>query len=192
MRQTEIIPELSGYTIEKRTVSLIKANILAIVAFVLVLAIGLITCKLVHPNCDLEAFPRVGILFIVAIFLGVAVHEFIHGFTWMLITHSGWNHLRFGFMKGNPYCHIDVPMDKKGYVIGALMPLWLLGVIPWLIGVFAGSFPLILWGSIFIASAMGDVLIVWGIRHELATAKVYDHPSEAGCVVYKYEDKHIE
>ena len=40
-------------------------------------------------------------------------------------------------------------------------------------------------GIVFIVSAAGDIMIVWAIRKDPSDALVYDHPSEAGCYVYR-------
>ena len=67
------------------------------------------------------------------------------------------------------------------------MPLLLLGIVPFLLSFATHSLWLMLFGVIFIACAMGDVLIVWAIRHDSADTLVYDHPTEPGCVVYHLE-----
>ena len=113
--------------------------------------------------------PWTGMLFIVGFGVGVAVHELIHGFTWMWATHSGFRHLRFGLLRGGVYCHIDVPMSRRKYVVGALMPLLLLGVVPFLLSFATNSLWLMLFGACFIGCAMGDVLIVWAIRKDITT-----------------------
>jgi hypothetical protein len=64
------------------------------------------------------------------------------------------------------------------------MPFILLGLLPYVVSFFIGSLWLMLFGTMLSAAAMGDVMIVWAIRHESPDALVYDHPSEAGCLVY--------
>jgi hypothetical protein len=76
-------------------------------------------------------------------------------------------------------------MRKRAYVAGALMPLILLGLLPYLVSFFIGSLWLMLFGTLLSSAAMGDVMIVWVIRHESPDTLVYDHPSEAGCLVYR-------
>lgn len=44
-----------------------------------------------------------------------------------------------------PYCHCDVPLSKRAYIAGALMPLIVLGILPGIVGVVIGSLsPLII------------------------------------------------
>ena len=162
---------------------MLKANIVAIVVMALLGVLGLMAMYAIWGDFSLGN-PWNGMLFIIGFWVGVAVHELIHGFTWMWVTHSSFSHLRFGLLCGGVYCHIDVPMSKRKYVVGALMPLLLLGIVPFLLSFVIHSLWLMLFGVIFIGCAMGDVLIVRAIRHDSADTLVYDHPSEAGCVVY--------
>lgn len=183
-KPVECIPEIEGYTIEQRTIGMLKANIVALVVLVILLLAGFIVMNAIHA----EAFRSLPFgtvsLFLLFFVVGVVVHELIHGLTWMLVTRSGFRHLRFGIMAGGVYCHIDVPMTKRKYVAGALMPLLLLGIIPFVVSFFAGSFILMMLGATLTACAMGDVMIVWVIRKERPDTLVYDHPTEGGCVVY--------
>ena len=182
-KTVETIPEMEGYATELRTIGMLKANIVALVVLGLVCLLGVAGLYAIWGGFSLGN-PWNGMLFIVGFGVGVAVHELIHGFTWMWATRSGFSHLRFGLLQGGVYCHIDVPMSKRKYVVGALMPLLLLGVVPFLLSFATNSLWLMLFGAIFIGCAMGDVLIVWAIRKESPDTLVYDHPSEPGCVVY--------
>lgn len=188
MIPNEEIPEIAGYTKEPRTIKLLTANILAAAAMIITFVIGTIISKLIYGHVPYETSTTSAITFIVALIAGMVIHELIHGITWMLTIHCSWKNISFGFIKGNPCCHCNQPMDKRSYVIGALMPLILLGVIPWLTGILAGILYLMTFGAIYIAGAMGDIMMVWAIRHEANDTKVYDHPSEAGCVIYRKKE----
>ena len=182
-KTVEPIPEMEGYATELRTIGMLKANVVALVVLGLFCLLGVAGMYAVWGGISFGR-PWSSMLFCIGIFAGVAVHELIHGFTWMWATRSGFSHLRFGLLRGGVYCHIDVPMSKRKYVVGALMPLLLLGVVPFLLSFATNSLWLMLFGAIFIGCAMGDVLIVWAIRKEPPDTLVYDHPSEPGCIVY--------
>ncbi len=182
-KTVESIPEMEGYATELRTIGMLKANVMALVVLGLFCLLGVAGMYAIWGGISFGR-PWSSMLFCIGIFAGVAVHELIHGFTWMWATRSGFSHLRFGLLQGGVYCHIDVPMSKRKYVVGALMPLLLLGVVPFLLSFATNSLWLMLFGAIFIGCAMGDVLIVWAIRKEPPDTLVYDHPSEPGCIVY--------
>lgn len=183
-KTVESIPEMEGYATELRTIGMLKANVMALVVLGLFCLLGVAGMYAVWGGISFGR-PWSSMLFCIGIFAGVAVHELIHGFTWMWATRSGFSHLRFGLLQGGVYCHIDVPMSKRKYVVGVLMPLLLLGIVPFLLSFATHSLWLMLFGAIFIGCAMGDVLIVWAIRKESPDTLVYDHPSEPGCVVYR-------
>jgi len=188
MKKHEELPQIEGYVPEKKTISILWANLLSLVLLVVSLGMGLILMYALHHEIAVDKFSHVFLQACVMMLIGIVVHELIHGVTWMLLVGKGFRHLSFGFMVGAVYCHIDVPMRKRQYVIGALMPLLLLGVIPWAAGIVAGSMLWMLFGAFLITGAMGDIMIVWVIRKEPAESLVYDHPSEAGCYVYRKVD----
>lgn len=188
MAKVEELPVVEGYEAEKKTISMLKANVLSVV---FLLVFGALCGLAFHAiwgigNLDIssERFLRYDLFFIVGMVVGIVVHELVHGLTWILLTRKGFRHLSFGLMLGGAYCHIDVPMCKRHYVIGALMPLFLIGIVPLLVAFCIGSLLWLLLGVIFVVTAIGDIMIVWTIRKEPADALVYDHPSEGGCYVY--------
>lgn len=187
MGKHEEMPLVEGYVAEKRTVSLLLANIFSIILLAVLLLAGFAAMHLLWPSVNFDFGSSEMLLLLVVFIVGIVVHELIHGITWILATHKGFSHLSFGVIKMSPYCHIDVPMPKRQYVAGALMPLLLLGVLPTLVALAIGNFFWLLVGIIFITAAAGDIMIVWAIRKEPATVLVYDHPSEAGCYVYRRE-----
>ena len=184
MAKEEPLPSVEGYAPVKKTVSLLTANILSIVFTLVPIAVGVVLIHYMVPDAHFNNLRFRVLIILLSLAVGIVVHELIHGITWLLVTHQTFRHLHFGFMIGNPYCHIDTPMSKLGYVAGALMPLFLLGVLPYVLSIFAGSYLWMLIGSIFIGTAAGDILIVWAIRKEPSSTLVYDHPSEAGCYIY--------
>ena len=175
---------VEGYELQKKTISLLRANLLAIVLFVVVGALLGIVYHYIYGNNTQDSWNSLFLWFVLLLVVGIVVHELIHGITWLLLTHKEFSHLSFGFLPGGVYCHIDVPMPKRQYVIGALMPLLLIGIVPTLVAFCIGSLLWLLLGIVFIVSAAGDMMIVWAIRKEPTDTLVYDHPSEAGCYIY--------
>ena len=182
-KDNEALPQVEGYTAERRTISILAANLWALV---LLFVAGVAGVAAIAAMWDEYSYGGSDWLWFLAMMVvGLVVHELVHGLTWLLLVHKGFSHLSFGVMTGAVYCHIDVPMAKRQYVVGALMPLVLVGVVPWVAGIAAGSMLWMAAGAAMIAGAAGDLMIVWALRKEEATALVYDHPSEAGCYVYR-------
>ena len=67
------------------------------------------------------------------------------------------------------------------------MPLILLGIIPTVIAYISNSFVLLLIGLTMILSAGGDIMLVLKLLSFQTDAKesmIYDHPTEAGCIIF--------
>lgn len=185
MKKHEELPVVEGYEPQKKTISMLAANLLAIALFVVVGALLVIPYHYLYGAMELASWNTIFPWFLLLLVVGIVVHELVHGITWLLLTHMGFRHLSFGFLPGGVYCHIDVSMPKRQYVIGALLPLLLLGIVPTLVAFCVGSLLWLLLGIVFIVSAAGDMMIVWAIRKEPTDVLVYDHPSEAGCYIYQ-------
>lgn len=183
-KQAEPIPVMEGYEQETKTISILWANILSIPFFIVVGGLcGFIYYKVWH-SFEWDGIAN-SLWLLVGIVVGIVIHELIHGITWIVVIRKSFSHLTFGTMAGAVYCHIDVPMRKSHYIVGGLMPLLLLGIIPTIVAIAVGSVLWLVLGVLFIVSAIGDILIVWKIRHEPKDALIYDHPTEGGCVVYR-------
>lgn len=125
------------------------------------------------------------LIFLVIFFVGILLHELIHGLSWMLFGRKSFRSIKFGFQLKTltPYAHCTEPMKVNPYRIGAAMPGILLGLIPALAGVLGGSGWLLAFGVLFITAAGGDFLILWLIRDVASDQLVEDHPTRAGCYV---------
>lgn len=174
------------YIKEKKTISLVKANLFA---FALLLLFGLLYFVPYFIVWGFEDVTFGGIdIFLFLLFLGgVVLHELIHGVTWALFAKNGFKSIKFGVIWKmiTPYCHCKEPLRLRHYILGGLSPLIVLGVIPALVGIIIGSFYLMNFGLLFSAAAAGDIMIVSVLWKEDREAFVQDHPSEAGCYIYR-------
>lgn len=177
--------ELTGY--EERTISLTVANILSFVLLVVCFgttAVGyyLVWGALDYPNPD-SLWP-----FLLAMCLlvgGVVVHELIHGFFWGLYAPRRFRDISFGMMWEQlaPYCHCSSPLSRNPYLIGALAPLVILGISPWLAGFVFQSFVTALYGALFLVAAIGDIMVAAKVIKEKPDSLLLDHPTKAGYLV---------
>lgn len=192
--------EVEGYRKEKLTIDLVKANRTALfwlLPITLIYAVpylfvwwGRIDLK--EAWAELLGSGRSWAIVVSAMFMGIVVHELIHGLVWSLFAKQGFRSIRFGVLWKylTPYCHCKDPLQVRHYILGALAPAFFLGVLPGIWAIITGSFPLLLFGIFFTVAAMGDFLIVNLIRKEDPDALVQDHPSEAGCYIYRTDTIH--
>jgi hypothetical protein len=192
------VPE--GYSMEKRTIDLVRANVYGVAILVPITLVFGLPYYLVWGNPfapeRLRALaasmpgssPIILMLAVVAMLvLGIVLHELIHGLTWSIFTRNGFRSVKFGILKEmlTPYCHCKEPLKVKHYILGALMPAVVLGAIPAIAAILVGSVGLLAFGIFFTMAACGDFLIVNLLRKESRNSLVLDHPSEAGCYIFK-------
>ena len=182
--------EKQGFQRSELTISIVKANIFAVILLIPLTVIGF--ALLLWSNDAVQPFsgPRDLIILFCSFLALIVVHELIHGLSWAVFTEHHFKDIAFGFMKQylTPYCTCCVPLAKGQYCFGALMPLILLGIIPMIIGILTGSILLLVLGIIMSDSAAGDILIVWNVlRYRSTAAKVIymDHPTQAGGVIFE-------
>jgi hypothetical protein len=183
------------YQKEKLTINLYWANIFSFLILVpIALIVGLPYYLLWIDDIDAffsfwkDEISSIGLLrfFLVTIF-GVIIHELIHGVTWARYTNNGFKSIKFGVLWKmlTPYCHCKEPLRVKHYVMGAIAPAIILGFIPSVVAIIIGNFGLLIFGLLFTVVAAGDFLIINLLRKENKDDFVEDHPSEAGCYIYR-------
>ena len=179
-----------GYEKKELLVSVVSANVIALAAMIPLYGAGMWIFIARNGVENLHLRMNEAIAMLVWFVILIPAHELLHGLTWSLFSEHHWKDIEFGIMKGymTPYCTCTVPLKKGPYLLGALMPGLVLGVIPTVIAVLAGSF---LWFTIGIAmtlSAAGDALIVakvLGYHTEKKEIVYMDHPTMAGTIVFE-------
>ncbi|WP_044208726.1 DUF3267 domain-containing protein [Flammeovirga sp. OC4] len=192
--------ELENYKKEKLTINLSWANIFGILILIPIgLVFGVPFFMIWKPQIDVGEFlsnmgPEGSELGMVAVLftliLGIVVHELIHGITWAIFAKKGFKSIKFGVLWKvlTPYCHCKEPLYVRQYIIGAITPALFLGILPSLVAIMIGDFGLLLFGMFFTMAAGGDFLVINLIRKENSSDLVQDHPSEAGCYIYRKVD----
>ena len=172
------------------TIGIVKANVVTFAVGIPVFIVCIVLFALVNQDADF----RIGIggflIFVVSYVVLIVVHEFIHGLTWSFFAEHGFKDIEFGFMKEymTPYCTCGVPLAKGPYILGALMPLIVLGIVPIIVAFVIKSALLLYIGAIMAISAGGDIMIVAKLLAYRSTASeiMYcDHPTQAGGVIFE-------
>ena len=65
------------------------------------------------------------------------------------------------------------------------MPAVILGLFPAIVGIAIGDLGMVIFGGFFTLAAAGDFLIINLLKKESMNDLVQDHPTEAGCFVYR-------
>ncbi len=143
---------------------------------------GILSC--LHQNSELlrwaaDAFWVV----ILAIFIGMLLHELIHGICMSVFAEKGRKSVSFGFnVKAlAPYTHCNEPLTPSAYRICLMMPAVLLGDIPVLIGWVSGNILFLFFGILFAWAAAGDFIVLWMSRR-IETGLLQDHSDKIGFI----------
>lgn len=131
--------------------------------------------------------------FFLMIAIGICLHELVHGILFALYAKGGFKSIRFGILT-NPvfafYCHCKEPIKVHQYMVVAIMPLFLTGILPSAIAIVLGDVVLLLTGFILTVGAVGDIMMIQMLWKEDRNSYVLDHPSEIGFYILK--EKNIE
>ena len=181
-----------GYKKTDLTISIVKANLFVFLLAIPVVAIGMLLFAWKNPISLLTPTPQGSLLFVVLFLALIVAHELIHGLTWSLYAEHHFKDIEFGFMKEylTPYCTCTTPLLKSHYIMGALMPCVVLGILPTAIGILLGSHLLFWTGIVMILAAGGDIMIVMKVlahksQNRSEEILIYDHPTQAGSVIFE-------
>ncbi len=181
--------EEQGYKSDDLTIGILYANIMAFALGIpIIILLGIVFLNKNHSVGGyfetLNVFKFLAIMIVL-----IVVHELIHGVFWSMFAKKHWKAVSFGFIMKylTPYCTCKEPLKKYEYIIGALMPTIILGIIPSLISIFNGSAMLFSLGAIMILGGGGDLTIIIKLLcyHSNKENTIFiDHPYKLGLVAF--------
>lgn len=195
-----------NYSKEKLTIDIAWANVFGILILIPIIILYGIPYFLVWGNNmnfagikeilkDSPHLVGVGSFSVFAVLItGIVIHELIHGLVWASYAKDGFKSIRFGVLwkMVTPYCHCKEPLKVREYIIGGIMPAIVLGLFPAVIAIVIGNVWLLFFGIIFTMAACGDFLVIHLLSKENWNDLVLDHPSEAGCYIFRKEKEHTQ
>jgi hypothetical protein len=110
--------------------------------------------------------------FILSIILAFALHEFVHAILFAIYNPKGWSAVRISMnlKNGILYCHCKGSLKVKYWRIAVIMPLILIGMIPYIISFIWGIYPLMYLSVLMIVGSVKDVEILYRKRNLLSDA----------------------
>ena len=166
------------------SISMARANLVVMLISIPVIVFQCAIFILLHGIRKLEPTWN-SVILLIAVLLGVILHELIHGIGWMIFGHKPLSAIQFGFQwkTFTPYAHLKEPVEVNAYRLGGFLPGFILGILTYILSLVLGDGNLF-WFSLFHTSASGgDWLVLWLIRKVKAGMQVEDHPTQAGCYV---------
>ena len=166
------------------SVSMARANVIVMFMSIPVVILQFAVFLVPHGTEDLKLAGNPTLL-ITAVLLGIVIHELIHGLSWMIFGRKRFSAIKFGFQwkTFTPYAHLKETVEVNAYRLGAFLPGFILGILPYGVSLILGNGDLFWFSLVHTSAAGGDWLILWLIRDVKAGRQVEDHPTNAGCYV---------
>lgn len=115
--------------------------------------------------------------------VSATLHELLHGLGWMVAGHLRWQDVHFHLSAMMPQTHCTLPLAKRAYLCGVLLPFVVLGLASlMLLFIFPGTLSL-LTALVNLTLAGADLFIALCVLREPQDARFKDHPTLAGYVV---------
>jgi hypothetical protein len=166
------------------SISMAHANIIVPFISIPVVILQFALFLLLHGIDSLRPTGTIALLMI-AVLLGIVLHELIHGLSWVIFGRKRFSAIKVGFQWKTlrPYAHLKEPVEVNAYRLGAFRPGFILGILVYILSLVFGNGDLFWFSLVHTSSAGGEWLILWLIRHVKAGMLVEDHPTNAGCYV---------
>lgn len=176
------------------TMDIGKANLYAMVMIIPLFILFIVPYLFIWKNLPLGEILKGNILFLwIYIIGGIIIHELLHGITWALFCKNKFRSIKFGINLQyiTPYCHCKEPLKVWHYVLGAAMPLIVLGIIPSFAGILSGNAGYLIFGVFFSWAAGGDIIAIYAMRKLNKNTYVSDHPDKLGFIIEEEENTSV-
>lgn len=120
--------------------------------------------------------------------IGICLHELVHGIFFALYAKNGFKSIKFGVLTQPVfafYCHCSEPLKVAQYMVAAIMPLIVTGILPAIIAVLNGDLILLMAAYILTVGAIGDLMMIQILMKESKDSYVLDHPTDIGFYILK-------
>jgi len=182
------------YTSRTISMSFLKANIVGTLfpvplAVIFVVLFGWTeTCRKtpgVSMKVDLHFFLWL-LLFYVACFLLITLHELTHALFFLSGCENRWKSIRFGIKAATPFCHCKEVLSLSVYRYSLMAPLWVICAPLAAAALITGSLFAFFAAVIMIFGSGGDLAILWSLRkYKGKHSFVWDMEDTVGCIVYE-------
>lgn len=182
-----MIIDAEQYIERPMKISMVKINILGII---LIIAMYALTEGIYYLLWHKEFETWISLWGFIAIILGLAIHELIHGITAAIFSERGWKSIKFGVMWQYlaPYCHCKEPLPLRNYRLVVLMPS-IMALVIWATALIFNWHTLLVASTILIVGGCGDYMVFYKLRNESSRALVYDYPDTIGGAIFEPKDE---
>lgn len=143
--------------------------------------------SLIHQRFEYHFSVTLFFLFIFLYFTFIVLHEICHLIGFIVFGKVHLRELKYGMnlKLGVAYATTSKPVTNRAMKATLLLPFWITGVVPALIGFYINNYLLLLLGAFLIAGAVGDFSMYRALKKFPNDVLVQDDPLEPKLYVYK-------
>lgn len=173
------------------TIDMKKAQIHLFVLSFIAIIFGLLITSIIHSEFTIKVTFLKFFYFTLYYFIGIVLHEFFHLLGFMLWGKCRWSDLVFGINKelGIAYAGTKKTLRNHTMKKALLLPFWLTGLLPFILGIYFNHGPLIVASAFLIGGAAGDFAMYRQLRKINDDAYIIDDINLPQLYVY-YDDPH--
>lgn len=133
------------------------------------------------------------LLFSIGYLLLIVLHEFFHLFGFRIFSNVPWRKMKVGvnLKMGIAYATTSEFMTNRAIRKSLLLPFWLTGILPAVIGLYIGSSLLLILSALLIGGAAGDFSMYRQLKKFPDDWLIQDHPSEPKLFLFDPETKNL-
>lgn len=186
--------EQKGYLKKDLTVSVLQANIMAMLIMLPFAIVAVVIYRVINPDSSINLAFHETIVLLIALIILTVLHEAIHGLTWGIFAKNHLKSINFGVIWEmlTPYCTCSEPLTKWQYIAGGAMPALVLGFGLLPVAIVLESFFTLVLSVFMIFAGGGDFFIILKMllyRNKNKEVLFFDHPYECGLVAFEKADE---
>ncbi len=186
-RKFQVIDDLSQNDEEKKRKSSLIANVIAVLLFAAVIALGFFAIRWIHPP---RCFPITIWTFVILIGGYIAytfVHEFIRAFIYILPGGAKLKDLSMGVVlsQGMVYCISKTPIRLRRVRVSLLLPFFIVFLPIYALGLYFGDITYVFAGALALTVSVTDFYLMHELRkHKGSLFLLEEKPVKEGPAGY--------
>ena len=181
---------MQPYIIELDIHKLAKQNILWTITLSILFLMINITLQPQHLDFSLASSILSIVYFTISYIVLIVLHEACHLIGFVIFGKTPFSSLSYGvdLQKGMAYATTTERISNASMKKALLLPFWMTGIIPTIIGFYVNSNLIVLVGAFLIAGAVGDFTMYKELRKFPKDSLIEDDPKEPKLYVYVNEN----
>lgn len=175
-----------GYTWKEVKISIVQANVIAIVSAIPLILLMLFVYIQVWDEFTLTLNLKNMIILLLLSYFFIPIHEGLHAIGWVFFCKNRFKSINLGVLWKllTPYCHCKEPLTYIGYMTGLLFPFLFIGLGLFIIALCTNNLLLLLVSFFNVSGATGDLMVAFKM-FKYRRALLIDLPVDCGFAAFE-------